>query len=225
MTDDDVKDLRATPRFLFNEALVGSFGSASVGIVDISEHGVQVEHAQPVRLGTRARLWFKRGEIAINVQGRVAWSHLSKTPNEKGKYLYRSGIKLDDAGPDYLAALQALADHNVIRRDEESLERKKKRLIEKEQAKTAKPTMKVIPHESDIPPDQLLLIQHARDRLKSNPEERAKYFHRAQFSIGQHGSVVATDSIRHREDVLAVWEYLDRTIDLSKIVKVFENLS
>ena len=32
----------------------------------------------------------------------------------------------------------------------------------------------------------------------------------------------AVETIRHREEVLAVWEYLERTVPLHVIVKVFE---
>lgn len=219
----EVRDLRTSQRFLVNEALAGSFGSASINVLDISEHGVQVEHAQPVRLGTRARLWFKRGDIAVNVQGRVTWSHLSKTPNEKGKYLYHSGIQLDNTGPEYLTSLQALVDQSVIRRDDESLERKRKRLAERESDKTAKPVVKLIRPEMDVTPDQVLLIQHARERLRTNPDEKIKWSNRARFAVAESESHLASDAIRDRDEVLAVWEYLDRTIDLSTIVKVFQN--
>jgi hypothetical protein len=220
---DDIKDLRASQRFLVTEPLAGSFGSASIAVLDISEHGVQVEHAQPVRIGTRARLWFKRGDIAVNIQGRVTWSHLSKTPNEKGKLLYRSGIQLDNTGPEYVTALQGLVDKGVIRRDDESLEKKRKRLLDRETDRTTKPVVKIIRPEIDVSPDQVLLIQHARERLKSNPAEKIKWSNRAKFAVAETGSLLASDSIRDREDVLAVWEYLDRTIDLATIVKVFQH--
>jgi hypothetical protein len=73
----------------------------------------------------------------------------------------------------------------------------------------------------EIPPDQVLLVQHARERLRANPVEALKWYNRAKFALSQGGNPI-TDPIPNREDVLAVWEYLERTIDLNTIVQVFE---
>jgi hypothetical protein len=217
----DVKNLRGTERFNLTEALTGSFGSASVTILNISVDGLKIEHAQPIRLGTRARLWFKRADVAVSVQALLVWSHLSKNPNDKGKYLYNSGLRVETSGDEFSLALQSLVDKGIAVQDMESLDKKRQRLIDRTREKTAQPTMKVIKHESDISPDQALLIEHARERLRSNPDEAMKWYNRAKYAITHGGAYVASE-IRNREDVLAVWEYLERSVDLSTIVRVFE---
>ena len=216
----DVKNLRGTERFDLTEPLGGSFGSASVTILNMSVDGVKVEHAQPIRLGTKARLWFRRADIAVSVQALLMWSHLSKTPNDKGKYLYNSGLRIDTTGNEFSLALQGLLDQGVAIQDAESLDKKRKRQLERTRDKTAT-TMKIVKQEADISPDQVLLIQHARERLRSNPEEALKWYNRAKYAISQGGAYVASE-MRNREDVLAVWEYLERSVDLSTIVRVFE---
>jgi hypothetical protein len=171
-------------------------------------------HAQPLRLGTKGRFWFRRGGVQVAVQALLIWSHLSRTPNSEGKYLYQSGLRIDD-GADFVSALRSLLDHGAVRRDLDSLERKRRRLLEKERELHQKPTVKVIQHE--VSAEQVLLVQHARERLRANPEEATKWFNRAKFV--PEG---APEHIPHREDVLAVWEYLERTVDLATIIKVFE---
>ena len=61
-------------------------------------------------------------------------------------------------------------------------------------------------------PDQILLIQQARERLRANPDEALKWYNRAN-SPGRRGRR-RLDDPPYREDVLAVWEYLERTIPL-----------
>jgi hypothetical protein len=219
----DIKDLRAIERYVVVEALLGSFGAASVKLVDIAEQGAQIEHAQPLRLGARARLWFKRGEVSASVHALVIWSRLSDKPNDEGKLLYQSGLRVEDTQQSFAPAIQALADHGVIRRDTESLERKRRKFFDREQEKSSKPSVKLIKTE-DVPSDQALLIQHARERLQNDPEEARKWYNRARYAIVESSSPIAAE-IRGREDVLAVWEYLERSVPLSTIVRVFEKRS
>jgi hypothetical protein len=216
----DIKDLRAIERYVVVEPLLGSFGAAGITILDIAEQGVQIEHAQPLRLGARARLWFKRGEVAASLHALVIWSRLSEKPNVEGKLLYRSGLRVEDQKESFGPAIQALGDHGVIRRDTESLERKRRKFVERENEKSSKPQVKMLKTE-DIPPDQALLIQHARERLQNDPEEARKWYNRARYAIVESSSPIAAE-IRGREDVLAVWEYLERSVPLSTIVRVFE---
>lgn len=216
----DVKDLRSAERYQVVEPLPGSFGSVSVTLLNIGLTGVQVQHAHPLRIGTSARLWFKRGDIAVSTHATVVWSHLSRRPNEQGKLLYQTGMLVEEDA-DFAIALQALADRGVVRRDPESLERKRERILARQQEKLGKPTVRVLHPETDVPHEQALLIQHARNRLRANPDEAAKWYNRAKFAVNAEG-MVAAESIRHRHDVLAVWEYLERSVELSTIVRVFD---
>jgi hypothetical protein len=215
----DIKDQRTIERFRVVEPLLGSFGAAAITILDIAEQGAQIEHAQPLRLASRGRLWFKRGDVSASVQALVIWSRLSEKPNSDGKLLYRSGLRVEDSQETFGPAIQALADHGVIKRDTESLERKRRKFVEREHEKTSKPSIKVIKTE-EISPDQALLIQHARERLQNDPEEALKWYNRARYAIVESAVPIAAD-IRSREDVLAVWEYLERSVPLSTIVRVF----
>jgi hypothetical protein len=212
-----VKDHRAADRFIVIEPLSGSFGAAAVTILNMAHQGVQIEHAQPLRLATKARLWFKRGAVAASVQGTVLWSHLLHTPNEKGKLLYRSGVRIDEDMKPFSDAMEKLAVNGLIRLDVESLDRKRKRLEELERARIGAPMVTLMRGvDAPIPSDQVLLIQQARERLQANPDEALKWYNRAKFST--------TDEtiLHHREDVLTVWEYLDRSVDLATIQRVID---
>ncbi len=220
----DVTEIRETERFVFAEAVEGRFGSADVTLLNLSTRGALVAHAQPLRLGTRARLWFKRGDISVSIQALSIWSHLSKTPNENGKYLYLTGLRIEHDDSEYEHALQALLDREVIAPDRESLEKKKKKALAKIAEKSNRPTVKLLRPEIDIPPDTQLLIEHARKQLLADPLEAQRWYQRAKYAITQGNVNIAADAIRNREDVLAVWEYLERSVEISTIAIVFERM-
>ena len=91
---------------------------------------------------------------------------------------------------------------------------------EKELLRQTRPVVKFVRFGHDVDADTALLILQARDRLRANPAEAIKWYNRAKFSIIDSGSPVSTDQFRHKEETLAVWEYLERTIDLATIERV-----
>lgn len=214
----DLRDLRSADRFVADERLTGTFGAATITIVDLADQGAQIEHTQPLRLGSKGRFHFKGSDIAVNAQALVVWSHLSKRPSSDGRLLYRSGLRIEDDVEDFGDALRKLVRGGIVHRDVGALDRKRKRIAEKEQEKWGKPVMKMLHSENEVPADQALLIQHARERLRLHPDEALKWYNRAKYALADD----KIDAIHYREDVLAVWEYLERSVDLSTIVKVFE---
>ncbi|PYQ30314.1 MAG: hypothetical protein DMF56_05735 [Acidobacteria bacterium] len=208
----EVKELRSGQRYVLDTPLPASFGATEVQIVNISTGGVQIIHPLPQRIGSASRLHFRVGDITVSTTARMLWSHLSKTPNTGGQMTYQSGLRIDD--PEFAASVQALVERGFVNVDSDSLDRKRKRLIEKERERSDKHLLRTLPGtEPSISSEQLLLIQHARERLKANSAEAARLYHIARTADA------AKDV---REDVLAVWEYLERSIPLATITRVFE---
>jgi len=217
----DVRELRGGERFVVTDRLTGNFNTAEVAILNVAQQGAQIEHGQPVRLASEGRLSFRWEDLGVSVRGTVVWSRLSKTPNHLGKYLYRSGLRIEEENRDFVSAMQTLANSGVIRQDVHSLERKRQREQEKTQQKSGQPTMKFVPTEPEISAEQILLIEHARDRLRTNFDEAQKWYSRAYFALRDGRTPVSADLMKYPEDVLAVWEYLERSVPLSIIAKVF----
>lgn len=218
----EIHELRSYERYVAKERLIGSFGSAEVTVIDIAEQGAQIEHAQPLRVATTARFWFKRGNVGVSAQALVVWSRLSKHKSTDGKLLYRTGLRIEEGAQDFAASVEVLAERGVIHRDSESLERKRKLREERAMAKSATPQMRMVRTDEDVPSHQVLLISHARERLKANPDEAQKWYSRAYFAIRQGQTPLAAEMAKYREDILAVWEYLERSIPLAIIAKVFD---
>jgi hypothetical protein len=222
----NVDDLRAAERFTAAEPLFATFAANPIDIVNLSTIGAQIEHALPIRLGTVARFMIRRHEVAIDVKGLLIWSRLSEKPAADGKFLYRSGLRIESGNAEYALGLHMLIKAGALKRELDTLERKRRRLIER-MAEMSRPGMRLIrtgPKE-EVPADQLLLVQHARERLLSNPMEAQKWYQRAKYAITRGASNVEIGSISsNREEVLAVWEYLERSIDIQTISRAFDKM-
>jgi hypothetical protein len=218
---NEVQELRSAERYIAILPLPGSFGAASVSVRDLCEHGVQIEHPQPLRIGTRGRLWFKREGTGAAVQAVVVWSHLSQVPSIDGKLLYHSGVKIENGTSEYTAALQMLSLQGALRRDFGSLERKRQRLLDRETEKSGRPVVMMLRAESEVPQEHALLVHHARERIRTNPDETRRLADRAKFVLAEGGAHLNAGDLADREDVLAVWEYLERSVDLATVVRVF----
>jgi hypothetical protein len=141
----EIIELRKGDRFLATEQIPGTFGPAEVIVIDLSLGGAKLSHPQPLRIGTHAKLVFKRGDITASAQAVVVWSHLARAT---GGLSYISGLKLEAVEPQYAMALNALLRAGVLRKEVDSLEKKKERLIEREELR--KSQKRVIPTSSGM---------------------------------------------------------------------------
>ena len=126
----EVVDLRKGDRFLVIEPVTGTFGPAEVALLDLSLGGVQVSHPQPLRIGTRGKLWFKRGDVTVTIHATVVWSHLVRSTS--GTMSYKTGLRLESVDPPFALAINSLMRAGIIRHDVESMDKKRARLEERE---------------------------------------------------------------------------------------------
>lgn len=222
----DVRELRAAERFASADPLAATFSGLTTGIVNLSLIGAQIEHTTPIRLGSVGRFMIRRGDVSIDVKAFLIWSRLSKTPDGEGRQVYRSGLRIESGNTEYALALHMLIKSGAVRREPDTLERKRQRLVQR-MAEMSRPIYRaVVPDGPEISQDQMLLVQHARERLTANPDEAQKWYQRAKYAITHGTTNIEIESItNYREEVLAVWEYLERSLDIRTIARVFERMS
>lgn len=134
-----VEELRKTDRFTALEPIDGTFGPAEALVLNVSIGGAQISHPIPIRIGTTGRLAFRRGDVVVTTQARVLWSHVAPGPG--GKLVYRSGLKIEAVDPSYAMAINSLIRAGAIRQDLDSMDKKRKRMIEREEKKKSGPKM------------------------------------------------------------------------------------
>lgn len=221
MEELTVHELRKAERFVLKEPIPASFGAAAITIVNFSTFGLQAAHDEPLKLGAEGRLSFPLTGTTerVAVRARVVWSHFSKNPDARGKRPYYSGFRIEGQ-PDLETSLNRLMQMDLVRADEKSIDRKREILREKAKQRAAHSAVKTITTSQNLSADEQLMIQHARERLHTHPEEAVKWFARAKFAPIEVQSRIQLS--HYKEDILAVWEYLERTIDIDKIARAFE---
>ena len=133
-----VEELRRTDRFAAVTPMPGSFGAMDAAVVNLSIGGGQITHAHPIRIGTTAKLIFRREDVAVAIHARVVWSHV--VPGVSGgKLTYRSGLKIDAVDPSYAMSINTLIRAGAIRQELDSLDRKRAREIQREEKKKSGP--------------------------------------------------------------------------------------
>lgn len=206
----DISDLRRNERFAVREAVTGSFAGADVSVLNLCEQGAMIAHMQPMRIGTRARLHIRRGTVSGSAHARIVWSHLV-SQGSSGAHVYQSGL-IVDVDATFLHALGNLLQEQVVALDADTLERKRMKLEQRALQKTASGNVKVVVVDPAAPPpDQTLLIRHALTKLNEDPERASTLYLRARSAAADY--VIEGEP----EDVIAVWEYLGREVEIGVI--------
>jgi CheY-like chemotaxis protein len=209
-----VADSRSAPRFVAEPPIPGSFGAIGMRIVDLAERGAQIEHDEPLKLAASGRLMIA-SSFPMELRARVVWSKLLNLP---GRATYRSGLVIEEKQEIVSHALKVLVRDGKARMDGLSLDRKKQAALERELKRgKKKPRLETIA----VSADDILLVRQARERLRLNAQDATRWYNRARHTIAVGLAKDLDERTAHRDEVVAVWEYLDRSMSLTEIARVF----
>ncbi|HEX8408127.1 MAG TPA: PilZ domain-containing protein [Thermoanaerobaculia bacterium] len=214
-----IEELRSTDRFYVVPALPGSYDGRPVLIEDISARGARIEMPVEPPRGSTATLTFAVPEstIEVSVSGQVVWTSL-KAITGAALRSYRAGLLVTEKSELMRLAIGRLCELNRAALDMHSL-RLKLRIL-RARARQLAPEYPQL-EAAGIPAEQYLLIQGVREELRLNPEEAMHWYHRARLIINDPATRVAAPPIAGHPDALAVWEYLDRSVDPSIVSRAF----
>jgi len=215
-----IEELRSADRFFVSPPVKATFGDRSIHIENLCAHGARIETTKELLPGSSAKLDFvvPDGSLQISVTAHVKWAQVKAITGSDGK-TYRAGLELDEKPTLMRLAIAHFCEHSVASLDTQSLTLKLK--IMKARARQFAPSYKSI-EKSGIPAEQYLLIQGVREELRLNPEEAIHWYRRARIVINDPVTRSSAPLIADHPDALAVWEYLDRSIDPSIVGRAFE---
>ncbi len=210
-----IEELRSADRFLVAPALDASFGDAKVAIENLAAHGACLTMRQPPAIATSLPLRFAvpSSQLEVTVEAEVIWTTLKAIDDTNAKS-YRVGLHIDEKAELMRLAIGLLGEAGRATLDANSLVLKLK--ILRARARQFASSAKVV-ETSGVPLDQYLLIRGVSEELRMNPEEAMHWYRRARLVINDPKTRAAAPAIVDYPDALAVWEYLDRTIDPSMI--------
>ncbi len=211
-----IEELRSSDRFTVTPALEASWNDASVGIEDLSARGARIESPVPLEASHLGVLRFAvpNANLTVEVAGTVAWGSMKAVDPP----LYRAGLLIGEKPELMRLAIGQLCENGRAVLDAQSLALKLK--IIRARARQLAPSFRAV-EDSGIPVEQYLLIHCVREELRLNPEEAMHWYRRARFIIADPATRKTAPAIADHPDALAVWEYLDRSVDASVIGRAF----
>jgi len=209
-----IEELRSADRFYVKPSLDGEWNNQRVAVEDLCARGARINSKPLLEAGDAGVLHFTT-PVAIALQTRVVWSSIkSLDPLE-----HRAGLTIDGKGEQVRLAIGRLCESGRATLDTRSLGLKLK--IIRARARQLAPSYRDI-ETSGVPAEQYILIQCVREELRLNPEQAMHWYGRARLLIKDPKTKKNAPAIADHPDALAVWEYLDRSIDPSIIGRTFQ---
>lgn len=214
-----IEELRSADRFFVLPSLEATFGGSKANIENLCARGAGIDTLFEPKRGSVLPLAFRvpSSELEVIIAGQVVWTSLKAIGGGDMK-TYRAGIHLTEKPELMRLAIGLLAEAGRASLDTQSLVLKLK--IMRARARQFAPSYKSI-EQSGVPAEQYLLIQGVREELRLNPEEAMHWYRRARLIINDPKTRDKAPMIADHPDALAVWEYLDRTVDPSMIGRAF----
>jgi hypothetical protein len=215
-----MEELRSTDRFFVTPAFDAVFGEHPVTVDNLSARGARIATTMQLERSTRLPLRFvvPDSDIDVQVTAQVVWTAL-KAISGVAVRTWQAGLFINQKPELLRLAIGHLCETNRASLDTQSLRLKLK--IMRARARQFAPTYRDI-EASGIPAEQYLLIQGVREELRLNPEEALHWYRRARMVIADPGTRKVALPIADHPDALAVWEYLDRSIDPTIVSRAFE---
>ncbi|HKO59114.1 MAG TPA: PilZ domain-containing protein [Thermoanaerobaculia bacterium] len=197
-----IEELRSTDRFNIAPPLAGVFAGRAVTIADLSARGARIDGSFPPGMAGVLHFRVPGSQLEAAVTGQVVWSSANKT-----------GLFINEKPELLRLAIGQLCETNRAALDTKSLPLKLR--ILRARARQLAPAV------GDADAEQFVLIHGVREELRLNPEEALHWYRRARLVINDPATRAAAPAIADHPDALAVWEYLDRSVDQAVVGRAF----
>jgi hypothetical protein len=215
-----IEELRSTDRFHVAPSLEAAFDGRAVRVENLSARGARIESPLALTNGQSGllRVAIPGTETEVVVAGQIVWMAV-KAITGKATRSWRAGLYINEKPEQMRLAIGQLCELGRASLDTQSLGLKLK--ILRARARKLAPSL-TSEATAGIPAEQYLLIQGVREELRLNPEEAMHWYRRARLVINDPATRALAPPIADHPDALAVWEYLDRSVDPSIVGRAFE---
>jgi PilZ domain len=215
-----IEELRSADRFLLKPLVEARFGHRPAALQDLSARGARIQIDSETAVGETGTLQFSVPESALSVEvtATVVWKRLQSIVSPDCNR-YWAGLSVSQHPELMRLAIGRFYELNQASLDTHSLHLKLK--IMRARARQQAPRFRD-ENLSGVPDEQFLLVEGVREELRLNPEEAMYWYRKARLAISNPAARAVAPAIADHPDALAVWEYLDRSIDPSMIGRTFE---
>lgn len=196
---------RIAARYVPLRQLSGIFGDVKFTILQLSASGLRIRHTEAVLPGDEAKLSFAllKPARSVVVRARVVWTSSAKAGEERFSI---SGLRVIEHGERLVRAISDLNEAHELQPER--------------RAKTRRETDSLLML-SGVRDEEIAQITAVMQKFANDPVEASRWYSRARFAMADENvRRVAPQRAREREEVLGIWEYLDRQIEIAKVAGV-----
>lgn len=202
---EEERDLRRAARYIPRRQIDGFFNDTKFSIVQLSESGLRIRHRAALLPGDEAKVSFALLNTAqsVVIRARVVWTSVARA---EGETFSISGLRVIEHGDRLAAAVAALKARHELQPE---------RRVRTRRAADAAAVLE------GVADDEITRVVNAVQRFAADPVEAARWHSRARFAVSDaEVRRAAPHHPREREEVLAIWEYLERAIEISKVASI-----
>jgi PilZ domain len=203
--DEPRPELRNNERYVPLRQIDGIFGETKFSMLQLSSTGLRIRHRDPLLPGTEAKVSFAllKPARSIVVRARVVWTSIARSAEDRFSI---SGLRVLDHQERLARAIDLLKAAHELQPERRA------------QVRRATDGMFAIEEVSD---DEIALVTEAVQKFAADPVEASRWYSRARYSVSDENvRRAAPHRPRDREEVLGIWEYLDRQVDIPKIAGI-----
>lgn len=197
-------DLRKAPRYEPRRKVTGTFREMDLTILEVSATGFRVRHNETIRPGDEARVVVSVPDTkrTFTMRATVVWTTIAQ--HGTGSSFCVTGLRVTAN----IDALQKAMD--LLRRTD--AEHAKRR---------PSPANRTPPALVGLSDEDVAAIIRAYRKFSADPVEAGRWYSRARFAITDDKvRKAAPERAGDREEVLGIWEYLDRRVDIAAVTSV-----
>jgi hypothetical protein len=202
---EEEADLRRAPRYVPRRQIDGFFNETRFSIVQISETGLRIRHRAALLPGDEAKVSFAliRSAQSVVIRARVVWTSMA---HANGETFSISGLRVLEHGDRLATAVAMLRASHELQPERRGRQRR---------AEDAIFTL------DGVADDEITRVVAALQKFAADPTEATRWQSRARFALSDADvRRTAPEHPRDREEVLGIWEYLDRQIEIPKIASI-----
>lgn len=202
----ELPEQRRLPRYIPRRQIDGMFGDTKFTIIQLSASGLRIRHKEPLVPGTEAKLTFAllRPARSVVLRMRVVWTSLARSGEERFSI---SGLRVLEHQERLVHAVNTLRTAHELQPERRVRERRSEDQI-----------TNVLSGASD---EEIALVTSAMQKFAADPVEASRWYGRGRFALAEeHVRRHAPEKPRDREEVLGIWEYLERQVELEKVAGV-----
>jgi PilZ domain len=199
------KENRVAERFVPLRQIDGIFGETKFSILQMSNTGLRIRHSEQLMPGTEAKVSFAllKPARSIVVRARVVWTSLARSGEARFSI---SGLRVLDHQERLQRAIDLLNSAHELQPERRA------------QARRVTDGLVAV---EDISDDEIALVTGAVQRFADDPVEASRWYSRARFALADETvRRAAPERPREREEILGIWEYLERQVDIPKIAGI-----